>query len=617
MKKMGIKGTYSMKHMRRIIVLCSALVAIFSLTACASIRINITKAEPVSAGGDITVVYTNDIHSYIDNVVKDDEGNVTGDGLRLSKIAAMVADMREAGENVLLVDAGDEVHGSVYGAMDEGETIIDIMNATGYQLATPGNHDLDYGMLHFQKLMEKAEYPYITCNFHPTDGSESKLSDCEIFEIAGRKVAFIGVTSPEVMTSTTPTYFQNEKGEFIYTIDGLSDPQDMFDSVQSAIDKVRDEADYVIAIGHVGVGASAKKAGITSEDVIKNTTGLDAFIDGHSHTVMEGDVITDKEGNDVILTQTGSYLESVGVMTISDDGTISTELVNDYDREDDTVAAIETGWIDKITDEMSEKIAYLDTPLYICNPENLEERWIRAMEMNSGDFTADSIYWYFNEKLGIDCDVAIQNGGGIRNNLEAGDLTYMAAKQITPFGNVICLISATGQQILDALELGVTVIGEWDEAWNAPAENGGFLQVAGLTYTVDASVPSSVVIDENEMFKSVDGQYRVKDVKIYNRETGLYEDLVLDKEYQLGGINYLLRNSGNGLCMFADNNLTVDYVGQDYVILAEYMGSFAQDDNGVSVVNTANSPLASYGGYMIDYENPLGAGRINIENLNY
>lgn len=127
----------------------------------------------------------------------------------------------------------------------------------------------------------------------------------------------------------------------------------------------------------------------------------------------------------------------------------------------------------------------------------------------------------------------------------------------------------------------------------------------------------AIEMDKNEMFKSVDGQYKVKDVKVYNRKTGLYEDLDLEKEYQLGGINYLLRNSGNGLCMFADNNLTVDYVGQDYVILAEYMGSFAQDDNGVSVVNTANSPLASYGGYMIDYENPLGAGRINIENLNY
>lgn len=452
------------------------------------------------AACDVTIVYTNDVHSYIDNVVKDENGEVIGDGLRFSKIAAMVQDMRDAGDKVFLVDAGDEIQGSVYGAMDEGATIIEIMNATGYQLATPGNHEFDFGVLNFLKHAENANFPYITCNFHSTDGSEIIFTDSYIADFGGTKVAFVGVTTPSTMTSSTPTYFQNEKGEFIYVIDGASDPKDMYRKVQSAIDYVKDKADYVIGLGHLGVGLDDKIAGIASENLIANVSGFDAFIDGHSHDVMEGNIIKDKDGNDVILTQTGNYLSNVGVMTIKKDGTISTKLVSDYDREDEKVAALEDAWIQSINEQMGEKIGALDTPLYINNPNNSDERWVRAREMNSGDFVADSIYWYFNEKLDIACDAVIQNGGGVRAELSQGDLSYFSAKQVLPYGNMICLIEATGQQIIDALEMGTNLVGEWDTDRNSPAENGGFLHVSGITYDIDTTVESSVETDENGLF---------------------------------------------------------------------------------------------------------------------
>lgn len=625
-------------------ILMTAILTTVMLTGCVTVKINTSEtpaganaeqsdevAESVadneaenienedttqSDAGNITIVYTNDVHSYIDNVVKDSDGNITGDGLRFSKIAAMVNDMKAAGENVLLVDAGDEIQGNIYGAMDEGSTIIDIMNAAGYDLATPGNHDFDYGVITLLKLAEKAEFQYISCNFHSSKSKEIVFPATKTYEMDGKKIAFIGVTTPETITSSTPIYFQDENGEFIYEVDGTADAEDLYTSVQSAIDSVSDEADYVIALGHVGVGIDEKKSGISSEDIIANTVGLSAFIDGHSHTTLEGSKITDKEGNEVVLTQTGNYLAAVGVMTIGEDGSISTELVNDYEREEDSVAEIEKQWIQDIDDRMSEKIGTLDTTLYINNPNDGSQRLIRSQELNAGDFCADAFYWFFNEQLELKCDVAIQNGGGVRSQIEQGDVTYRDAKQVEPFGNMVCLISATGQQIVDALEMGVTSIGEWDDEWNIPAENGGFMHVAGLCYTVDASIKSSVETDDNGLFKAVNGDYRVGDVKVYNRESGEYEPIDLNKEYQLGGINYILRNGGNGLSMFSDNELSIDYVGQDYVILSEYIKNFAQED-GYARINTLNSPLAGYEGYMIDYENPLGAGRINIINVSY
>jgi len=566
-----------------------------------------TEAESDSIGEEVTIIYTNDIHSYIDNVVKDGDGNITGDGLRFSKIAAMVNDLKADGKNVLLVDAGDEVQGDVYGAMDEGVTIIDIMNAVGYNLATPGNHDFDYGMFQFMKNIDSAQFPYVSCNFRTVKTGDPVLPAYKILEAGGKKIAFVGVTTPDTITSSTPTYFQDENGEFIYEIDGNGNMNTLYESVQSAINEAGEEADYVFGLGHIGIGDSS----VTSEEIIANVSGFDAFIDGHSHSTVEGTYVKDKDGKDVLLTQTGCYLNAIGEMTISVDGTISTKLINEYDREDDSVAELEKAWIDEVNAELGEEIGVLESDLYICNPDIANQRLIRAQEMNLGDFCADSIYWFFNDRLELECDVAIMNGGGIRAQLEKGPLTYLSAKSVNPFGNMICLISATGQQILDALEMGVTEIGGWNDEWDCPAENGGFLHVAGLSYTVDSSVPTGVETDDKGLFTGVKGDYRVKDVKIYNKESGKYEHIDLEKEYMLGGINYLLRNDGNGMSMFDDDPLMVDYVGQDYVILAEYIKSF-EPDGDMPLINTKNSPLSSYKGYLLDYDNPYGAGRISI-----
>ena len=563
------------------------------------------EIEQVNDSGEIYIVYTNDIHSYIYNENDNDKA-----GLRMSNIAAMVSDMKAEGKNVILVDAGDELQGDIYGAYDEGESVIELMNACGYKLATPGNHDFDFGMNTFFNRIEEANYPYISCNFHALVGEENPLKDSQIFAIGGKKIAFIGITTPETITSSTPTYFQNEKGEYIYIIDGVDSANDMYASVQNAIDNVKDEADYIIAIGHVGVGIDARRENISSYDVIANVEGLDAFIDGHSHTVISSEFVKDKNGQEVLLTQTGSYLNNIGLMKIDGDS-ISTSLIDSYDNSDANVAALEDDINNQIVALMGEKVAELSTTMYVNNPDNSKERLIRSREMNSGDIISDSVYWYFNDILDIDCDVAIANGGGIRAQLDSGDITYIDIKSVEPFGNMICLIEATGQQILDALEMGTTVIGDWDEDWNIPAENGGFLHVAGMQYTIDATIPSSVKTKGDGMFEAVDGVYRVRDVKIYNKETAEYEDMDPEQTYTVGGINYLLRNDGNGLNMFRNNKMIIDFIGQDYSILAMYFGAFEKEGE-YPLVNTKNSPLNKLSGYQLDYENPYGANRINI-----
>ena len=600
---------------RRLIgfILCSLLA--FSLAGCGkannSADSGATKADEKAEAGDeaaddsVYIVYTNDVHSYVYNDASGDKS-----GLRMSNVAAFVEDMKAEGKNVILVDAGDEMQGDVYGAFDEGESVIELMNACGYRVATPGNHDFDYGMGTFFNRIEEAKYPYISCNFHALVGEKDPLRASYTIDAGNKKIAFIGITTPETITSSTPTYFQDENGEYIYTINGIDSPEDMYESVQSAIDAVKDEADYVIALGHVGVGIDEKKAGISSYDVIQNVEGLDAFIDAHSHTTIEKELVKDKSGNDVVLTQTGSYLSNIGVMEISGED-ITTSLVDKYDGSDEEVARLEDEIHENLMNKMGEQVAVLDTTLYINDPENPKRRLVRAREMNSGDFVADSVYWYFNVVLDMDCDVAFANGGGIRAQMEKKDVTFLDIKGVEPFGNMICLIETTGQKILDALEMGATVIGEWDDDWDIPAENGGFMQVAGIQYTIDSTIPSSVKTLGDGMFVSVDGEYRVKDVKVYNKQTGEYEDLDLEKTYTLGGINYILRNSGNGLNMFENDKLVIDYVGMDYVILGQYFSNFEKSGE-YPLINTKNSPLNKFEGYKLNYENPFGAERINI-----
>ena len=546
---------------------------------------------------DITILYTNDVHTYIDK---------QSPKLTYAAIAALKKSYQDDGKNVLLVDAGDHVQGTAYGSMDEGATIIQLMNAAGYDAATPGNHEFDYGMDRAKELIADADYPYLSCNWVNLPLNNRVLSDVKYFRIGGRTIAFVGITTPETITKSTPAYFMDKnQNRYVYDILGGEDGQKLYSAVQKSINKARVIADYVIGLGHLGVDPSSSPW--TSKEVIEHTSGLDAFIDGHSHTVMECEWVKDLSGKAVALTQTGSYFANVGEMTIKADGSIATQLVPTYDGLDSAVAGIQTEWVSAVDDMLGEKIAVAETNFYISDPATGKRR-IRLGETNLGDFVADGIYSYFNEVEQLHCDLAIMNGGGIRADVDAGDWSFKTCKQVSPFGNVACLMSVTGKQIQDALEFAARFVGPDGQ------ENGGFLHVAGATYEIHTDIPNTVQTDDkNVWIGSATGTPRVQNVKIYDKASGTYVPLDEGKTYALAGMNYTLRNLGDGFAMFDGAELIKDYVAEDYLVMSTYAMSFGGvDGEGLPHLTTANSPLADYPGYLLNYEDAYGAGRITI-----
>ena len=546
---------------------------------------------------DVTILYTNDVHTYIDN---------KSPKPTYAAIAALKKSIEDTGRDVLLVDAGDHIQGTAYGSMDDGATIIELMNEAGYDLATPGNHEFDYGMARAKAVLQEADFPYVSCNWVDLRTGFNVLPSVKFFFVGGRKIAFVGVTTPETFTKSTPAYFMNDaQTKYIYDILGGEDGQKLYDAVQKAIDKAEFwGADTIIGLGHLGVDPSSSPW--TSEEVIAHTHGFTAFIDGHSHTVMANKQVTDASGKAVTLTQTGSYFKNIGKMTVGADGTITTELIDTYEGLDAAVAATASNWISAVDDMLGEEIAVGDTKFYINDPATGKRR-IRSGETNLGDFVADGIYTYFNEIEELHCDIAIMNGGGIRTDVEAGPWSFKTCKTVSPFGNVACLMSVTGQQIQDALEFGARFAGAEGK------ENGGFLQVAGARYTIHPMIPNTVQTNDKNVWTGSAAIPRVSNVEIYDKTTGTYQPLDPNATYALAGMNYTLRNLGDGFAMFDGATLIKDYVSEDYLVMSSYAAMFGGvDANGLPHLASANSPLADYPGYLINYEDPYGAGRIQM-----
>lgn len=573
------------------------------------------KVEESAGTDDIVILYTNDVHTYVDGPISYDV------------IAAIKKELQEEYEYVYLVDAGDHIQGTAYGSMDNGETIIKMMNAAGYDVATLGNHEFDYGMFGCMKAIDMAEYPYVSCNFHnEADGAcgENVLNSYELLQAGEETIAIIGITTPETFTKTTPAYFQDEEGNFIYGIAGGDDGSELYAAVQKAIDEAKEAgATKVIGLGHLGDDLSSMPW--TSEETIANVCGFHAFIDGHSHSVVEGKEVSDRDGHKVLLTQTGQYFDRIGMMVIdAESGEITTdfieckeiladdnETVEGYELFSDIYAGtelvmneevqnIKDAWIAEIDEKLGQKVGAAEVVLDNYDTEG--NRMVRGKETNTGDFCADALYYLFDD-MGMDVDVSIMNGGGIRNKAITGGITYKICKDIHTFGNVACLQTVSGQQILDALEWGSRQLGSGEES-------GGFLQVSGLTYHINTSIPCTVQEDENGIWiGGPTGEYRVHEVKVYNKETNEWEDLKLDGEYNLAGYNYTLRDLGDGCAMFEGAVNVLDYVMEDYMVLANYVQAF---ENGI--VGADNSPLLEkYPGFMTDYSETTGSGRIQVE----
>ena len=549
----------------------------------------VTSDWTVSGEDMIVIYYTNDIHCKLDSK-----------NMSYEKVAAMKQETATWADGVMLLDAGDHIQGTPFGGMDKGETIIKLMNSAGYDASAYGNHEFDYGMDRTLALNKEAEFPYLSCNFRTIDG-KTVADPYKIFDVGGKKIAIIGVTTPESITKSTPAYFQNEKGEWIYKIDGGEDGKELYKSVQDTIDAVKKEnPDYIIALGHLGIDPNSSPW--TSKEVIANVSGLDAFIDGHSHSTVPGELVKDKEGKDVVLTQTGASFKNVGAMTIRD-GKITTKLISSYPDADEATKKISDDWKTAVDEMLGEKIAESKVNFAYSEkngefaPKDDKEgtRIVRSKESNLGDFVTDALLYYFknNEANKVeDIDFAIMNGGGIRDDLLVGDVTYKTCKEVHTFGNMATVIELTGQQVLDALEWGARDVGK--------GENGGFLQVSGLTYEINTSIENTVQSVDKIWTGRPTGQYRVTNVKIGGKP------LDLAKTYKMAGYNYTLMQCGDGFNMFKGCKVVKDSVQEDYLILAEYAKAFPKNDKGVPVIDVKNSPLGT------DYSSIYGEGRIKL-----
>jgi 5'-nucleotidase/UDP-sugar diphosphatase len=603
---------------RKFLSLWLALLMVLSLTTGISF-------SSLAADRDIVVLYTNDVHCGVDE-------NIGYAGLALYK-----KEMQAQTPYVTLIDAGDAIQGAPIGTLSDGGYLIDIMNKVGYDFAVPGNHEYDYGMPRFLELAGKLSCGYYSSNFMDLRTGSTVFAPYKIFTYGDTKVAFVGATTPESFTKSTPAYFQDGNGNYIYGFCEDENGQRLYNQIQSSVNSAKAEgANYVILVGHLGENGTTDRW--TSDNVIKNTTGIDALIDGHSHEEY-GKYLKNKDGQDVLLTQTGTKLKNIGKLTLHMDGTISSELVSQvpagagtsaytvkngdslsriakrelgsYNRWNEIYEAnrdkikdpnvltvgiqlvipgksavtVDGKAVDYDTDKfikviqaqynetLKTVIGHTDVELTVNDPAT-GNRAVRSAETNLGDLSADAYRYVLGAEIGL------SNGGGIRANIKAGNITYNDTLTVFPFGNMGCVVEATGHQIKDALEMA---------SRNCPKENGGFLHVSGLTYTIDTSKASNVQVDEKDNFVKVNGAYRVSDIMVGGAP------LDVNKTYTVASHNYMLKSAGDGMTMFKGSKVIRDDVLTDVDLLSTYIRSNLGGNVGA------------------DYANPAGQGRITIK----
>ncbi len=433
------------------------LLSLFLVLALAfSLCVGVLAEEPAGElAGEIVILHTNDVHGAISSY---------------AKVAALKAEYEAKGAEVLLMDAGDYIQGEPYVSVSQGETAIRLMNYVGYDVATIGNHEFDYGYENLAELAAAAEFPIIAANV--MYNGKTAFEANKVFELeSGVKVGVFGLSTPETATKAHPGKI---KGVTFLSGD------DMNKAAQAQVDELTAAGcDYIICLGHLGIDDSSK--GYRSVDLLEAVTGIDVFIDGHSHSSLDDVkalVGEDCKVGDTLLTSTGTKLATVGAVVISEDG-ISIESVDleKYEGSDDVVEEAAQLVIDEVDAAYGEVFAKSEVEL--CGekaPGN------RTEETNNGDLIADAILWQAKKDGSLPVAdenvIAITNGGGIRAAIAAGDITKKDVNTVLPFGNTVAYVTVKGSVLLEALEA---------STYCTPEAVGAFPQVAGIEFTVDTS----------------------------------------------------------------------------------------------------------------------------------
>lgn len=566
--------------MKKIITLLFSILMGISLVACGNTQ-TVASTEDVKAvetiqerknpDKNVTLLVTSDIHGGVE------------EGFTLAGVYEKRKEYEAKGDYTLLIDDGDLLQGGLLSSMSKGEDLIDIANAAGYDIMTFGNHEFDYGMEKFLSNAKKLNCSYVSCNFN--ENGKLVFKPYVIKEIGGAKFAFIGINTPDSLTSSAPKYFQDAKGNFKYGFFQGEEGKLLFAKVQESIDNAKAEgADFIIGVAHVGQKEATGLYKYT--DIISNTRGFDIFLDGHSHDTDQVNM-KDMDGNEVFRMGVGTKLACLGTVTITPAGTIEHELLTykqpaegeEPVKYDNVVSQIVQEKNSKIDESMLQKIGTTDFNFTIYDPTAVDEagkpiRIVRRMETNLGNFVADA----YKERTGADC--AFVNGGGVRADIGKGDITVSDIKNVQPFGNIICLLEVTGQQILDAMEWGCKV---------APAESGAFPQISGMSFDLDTSIENPCKKDDSSgLCIGIEGERRVKNLKING------EDVDLSKKYKMSTLSYMALDHGDGYTAFDGCEVLEMGVAEDYTLILDYI----KENLGGKIPE--------------NYKDPYGEGRINI-----
>lgn len=510
---------------------------VFSLIVCGCVSTNVNSTDLLlSLEKDIVIIYENDVHCNVDGY---------------AKVSALKNELIQENNYVAVVSSGDYIQGSSLGAISQGEYIANLINLVDYDVLTLGNHEFDYKLSRLFELTSIIESPIVCSNFINLKENKLVFEPYKIISYEDFDIAFVGVTTPSTISSSSPIQFMDDNGNYLYSFSG----DNLYKTVQKNINEAKkDGAEFIILLSHLGTEGVLSQW--SCQELVKNTYGIDVVLDGHSHSVIEKEIIKDKKNREVIISSTGTKFQNIGKLTLSNTGEVKTELIptDSYNNKDLEIE----NYIKQINDEykkLGERfIGESKVNLITHNSEG--KRIIRNSETNLGDFCADAF------RIVTNSDVGVINGGGIRASLNSGKITFNDILNVFPWNNTVCVAEVSGQQLLDFLEF---------VYMSLPKENGSFQQVSGIQCVVNTKIPTSVVVDENDVFVKVTGARRVSEVKILNKENNQYEEIDKNKLYTLASHNYLLLDKGSGASMLNNSKIIVNDGMLDVELLEKYI----------------------------------------------
>ena len=507
-----------------------------------SLAINAQKSgtDGQSSGmKSIVILYENDVHCGIDGYTR-----MAGlrDAINSSDTAYAAA-----------VSCGDFLQGNTTGAISKGQYIADILRLMDYHALTLGNHEFDYGVPRMMQLLGEAGTPVVCANLYEAGEPQPMFAPYVVRQYGHKRVAYIGATTPETMILEGYSFYDTN-GALLYDLK----PKTFYELIQQAVDAARAEgADYVVLLAHVG--ETPQSMGFSSHRLVNNTRGIDIVLDGHSHEVVEGAKVKNLDGKEIIVTQTGTQFANIGKLLITPDGRFITQLVRakDIPYENPRITAITDSIRKSVKAVTSTVVAHSDYTLVVSD-EN--DQWIvRGQETNAGDLVADAY------RHALKADIGMENGGGIRNDIHAGDITYGDIIGMLPYDNTLRRIMVTAEQLKTMLTRCTALV---------PVLDGNFPQCSGLRFTIHSK------------------SHAVSDIEILQAD-GSYAPIDMQRSYSVALTNYNHEGGGFYGC-FKKCVVLEESSLRYYEALADYLGkvlggttgeTYAQPQGRITIVD--------------------------------